>query len=514
MKTLIRLIIFGGLMTVGITTRAQEAKEVEQLKQQLQQVQNNFERVQKEQQEEIKAMQQHLDALRNTDAATPAPDSLCEHDHGQAEVELDHLHVPEEDYGAHMDFELVGTIAFGSSTASDVEELQLGGHDPNRRGFTFQGLEASVTGSVEPFRAHAKVLFGLDAENDPYVDLEEAWAETVCLPGHLQFRAGQFLTDFGRINTQHAHDWAFVDSPLVNARLLGADGLRNPGARFSWLMPVPFYSECFLAVQESKGETAAGFRSEGHHSHGGGDEDELPFGYRHSDNDRGVHAVDDLLLAPRWASAFELTDEQELTIGFSAAFGPNASGNAGNTRTEIYGADLAWNWQPHRHHGHDHANFPFVTWQSEVMLRKYDLGAFDWAGEPSDELQVLESDGVTPAVLGRETISDWGGYSQVLWGFKPDWVAGLRFDYVAGHRAGYESAGLIAQSPDGSQEALGRDPLRNSRWRLSPNLTWYPSEFSRIRMQYNYDHRQSIGVDHSLWVQLEFVLGNHASHGH
>jgi hypothetical protein len=45
-----------------------------------------------------------------------------------------------------------------------------------------------------------------------------------------------------------------------------------------------------------------------------------------------------------------------------------------------------------------------------------------------------------------------------------------------------------------------------------PNLTWYPSEFSKIRLQYNYDDRHDIGVDHSVWLQFEFLLGAHAAH--
>ena len=47
---------------------------------------------------------------------------------------------------------------------------------------------------------------------------------------------------------------------------------------------------------------------------------------------------------------------------------------------------------------------------------------------------------------------------------------------------------------------------------MSPNLTWYPTEFSKFRIQYNYDHRDTIGSDHSLWFQLEFLLGAHAAH--
>jgi len=54
--------------------------------------------------------------------------------------------------------------------------------------------------------------------------------------------------------------------------------------------------------------------------------------------------------------------------------------------------------------------------------------------------------------------------------------------------------------------------LRAERFRLSPNLTLYPTEFSKVRLQYNYDHRDGIGSDHSLWLQFEFILGAHAAH--
>ena len=99
----------------------------------------------------------------------------------------------------------------------------------------------------------------------------------------------------------------------------------------------------------------------------------------------------------------------------------------------------------------------------------------------------------------RETLTDYGFYSQVNYGFRPGWVAGTRFDYVASTRGQYENL-------------FGIDAARDTRWRLSPNLTWFPSEFSKIRLQYNYDQRRHIGVDHSLWLQFEFLLGAHAAH--
>jgi hypothetical protein len=95
---------------------------------------------------------------------------------------------------------------------------------------------------------------------------------------------------------------------------------------------------------------------------------------------------------------------------------------------------------------------------------------------------------------------DYGFYSQVAYGFHKGWVTALRFDYVfPEEQAQYE-------------RILGPDLDRASRWRISPNLTWYPSEFSKLRLQYNFDHRNQIGDDHSVWLQFEFLLGSHAAH--
>jgi hypothetical protein len=390
---------------------------------------------------------------------------------------------------AYADIGMVATFAVGSSSASDIEGgTQLGGHDPNQRGFTVQGVELNLQGAVDPyFRGNANISYQLDSHGESFFELEEAWLESVSLPWNLQVRGGQILTDFGRINTQHPHSWAFVDSPLVSARLLGEDGLRNPGARLSWLAPTPWYTELFFTVQNSQGDTASSFRS---------DHDDDPF-FGRLHNEGRVKSFGDMLFTPRLVTSFDLTDNQTLMAGLSGAFGPNGSGN--DTDTQIYGADLYWKWKPANAHG----GFPFVSWQTEAMFRRYEAGAFSEdsngngildPGEPD-----LNGDGIADSVT-RETLKDWGAYSQVLWGFRKGWVAGLRGDYVT-------------PVEKGAYEAVyGRDSDRAMRWRLSPNLTWYPSEFSKIRLQYNYDYRQDIGSDHSVWLQFEFLLGAHAAH--
>jgi len=500
--------------------QAQETNEVEQLKRQLQQMQENFERSQREHRQQMEGLTQKLDALARQQRAGATVAVATAQSPPPADAEswrpTDPIRVGKG--SAYMDIGLVGTFAVGGSTADDIEAgTQLGGHDPNQRGFTVQGVELNLQGAIDPyFRGNANVLFSIDSEGESFVELEEAWLETVSLPGNVQVRAGQLLTEFGRVNTQHPHSWSFVDSPLVNARFLGPDGLRNPGARISWLSPTPFYSEFFLGVQNSHGETATSFRSSGH-SHGNEeDEEALPFAYRHPDNDRGVEGIGDLLFTPRLAMSFDVTENQVLLLGASAAFGPNSSGMTGDTATQIYGLDVTWKWKS----PNAHAGFPFVMWQTEGMLRRYEAGTFDWSEEATDddnntfldEGVLVDVSGAAPAVLSRETLTDYGFYSQFLYGFRKGWVAGLRFDYVTGERGDYEQAGLLLADNAGGGEPAGRDPFRNQRWRLSPNLTWYPSEFSKIRLQYNYDDRSDIGDDHSVWLQFEFLLGAHAAH--
>jgi hypothetical protein len=175
---------------------------------------------------------------------------------------------------------------------------------------------------------------------------------------------------------------------------------------------------------------------------------------------------------PRVTSSFDLTDEQTLLVGASAAFGPNDTGR--DARSEIYGVDAYWKWKP----VDASKGFPFVSWQTELMCRRFEAGAD--AG----------------ASLRAETIRDYGFYSQLLWGFRPGWITGLRGEWVSGNRSAIDAT----------------DIYRGDRTRLSPVLTWYPSEFSKIRLQYNYDQGQHFSDEHSVWLQLEFTLGAHGAH--
>jgi len=495
---------------------AENSGEVTELRRQLRESNETFERAMQAHQATVKAITRRLEALEEGAAITNAA-VVVELEQEQAVQDAGPSLEPKPwspadpirigSSKAYMDIGLVGTFAVGGSTASDIEGgTELGGHDPLQRGFNVQGVEANFSGAVDPyFRGNVNLALGMDTDGESFLELEEAWMETLSLPLNLTLRAGQIYTEFGRLNPTHVHTWDFVDVALVNGRLLGPDGLRNPGAFLSWLAPTPFYMELILGVQDSQGETAASFRSgEGHQGLSSVD---TPFSYRDFQNDRGVATFSDLLISPRLVTSFDLSDQITVLLGASAALGPNDIGaeNTGNTRTEIYGADLTVKWKSAHHHG----GFPFIRWQTEGMWRQTGVGAYDWVDPQSEWDTIYDLDTGAPAALGGETLNDYGVYTELVYGFHKGWAAGLRLGWLWEQEAEYEKRNLSLE-PTGAP--LGRDPLRDNRWRLSPNLTWYPTEFSKLRLQYNLDDRRDTGVDHSVWLQFEFILGAHAAH--
>jgi len=476
-------------MVWGCVSQAsgQATNEVEDLRRQLRQLQENFERMQREQHQQIEALTKKMDNLTKEQAAeadkkkleqelatelqknqptaaapptTPAPSA--------AWSPTQPLTVARAG-SAYMNISFDALMDVGGSTAPDPSQfLELGDHDPMTRGFSLPNAEIALDGAVDPyFKGFANIVLKLDHNNETSIELEEAYAQTMSLPANFQAKAGQFYAAFGRQNAQHPHQWAFVDDPIILTRTFGPDGLRNVGGQLSWLAPTPFYTEAFLGVFNGQGSTAFSFRNPGQPDTNG-----VLRVHGRATTDLTLSSPGELLYVPRIASSFDLTDQQTLVVGASAAFGPNETGT--DLRSQVYGADIYWKWKP----ANAQAGFPFVSWQTEALYQRFNAGA-----DPS-------------ASLTAEGLRDWGFYSQVLWGFRPRWMAGLRGEYASGNHGEYDPY----------------DVYRNERTRFSPDLTFYPSEFSKIRLQYNYDHGALFGVEHSVWLQFEFLLGAHGAH--
>jgi len=353
--------------------------------------------------------------------------------------------------------------AAGASTASDdaIPGLYGGHHDPARRGFTLQQAEISLAGAVDPyFTAEAHLNAGEEG-----IELEEAFGTTTSLPGGLEIRGGYFLSEFGRVNPTHAHAWAWMSQTIVSTRFLGGEGTRGAGARVAWLTPLPWYSRVLVSAQNASNESASSF-----------------LGLVDEDNDTitvgglprvldGTHNLGDLLGLLRWENAADL-GSLSMQLGASVLSGPNASGT--DASTLIYGVDFVAKWRP----SGGRQGYPFVTCEIEVMSRDY-------------------------SIENAEDLRDHGSYVQALYGFITGWAVGLRAEMASGSG----ETGVTDRSDD---------PLRDDRTRLSPLLSWNPSHFSRLRLQYDYDQfdHDADGEDsaHSVWFGFEVLIGAHPAH--
>lgn len=280
------------------------------------------------------------------------------------------------------------------------------------------------------------------------VEVEEAYATTLDLPARLQVRTGQFLSRFGRINATHPHSWDFVDQPFAIGRVFGGEGGRGLGGEVSWLLPLPWFSEAVATVLQAEGEATA-------RSFYGG-------------RDLGVEGPMDFLYVTALKQFFELDPDWSLAVGASGAFGPNSTGR--ENRTDVFGADLYLKFRPITRQ-----SSTIVSLQSEWLLRRRQV--------PEDLLYDLNS------------------YTQLFWRFAHRWGTALRWEY-----------GSPAEGVDGAVV----DPLdpdwTATRQRWSANATFWPTEFSRLRLQ---GSRDDFGAPDPVWATFlaaEFVVGAHGAH--
>jgi hypothetical protein len=282
------------------------------------------------------------------------------------------------------------------------------------------------------------------------VEIEEAYATTTSLPGNLQLRGGQFLTRFGRINPTHLHAWDFVDQPFAIGRVFGGEGNRGLGVEASWLTPLPWYVELVgSATDASGGATARSFLG-------------TDIG--------GVTSPLDFQFTGAVKQFFEVSDDLSLMWGLSGANGPNPTGY-GN-RTDVFGSDVYLKYRPLTG-----GSFTIVALQAEVLYRRRQV--------PDDVLW------------------DVNGYGQLTWRFLQRWATAARYEL-----------GTPARSLDGG---LAPDPLdpdwEANRQRISANVSFYPTEFSRLRLQGATD---LVGwrdrPDYSVFLALEVVMGAHGAH--
>ncbi|HYX91908.1 MAG TPA: zinc-regulated TonB-dependent outer membrane receptor, partial [Myxococcaceae bacterium] len=284
------------------------------------------------------------------------------------------------------------------------------------------------------------------------VEIEEAYATSLSFPFRTQLRVGQFLTRFGRINNTHPHTWAFVDQPFAIGRVFGGDGNRGLGAELSWLTPLPWYVELVGSVTDARGEnTARSFFGA----------EPLP-----------LRSPLDLQITGALKQFFAVSDDLSLLWGLSTAAGPNSTGGERN-RTDVYGTDLYLKFRPIS----DPSNPTIVSLQVEALYRRRQI----------------------PDALLR----DLNGYAEIFWRFEPRWGIASRYEMGTGDDLFREPAVEDPLDPD-----WGR-----LRQRVSANVTFWPTEFSRVRLQGASSVIDTAArPEYSLFLAFEFAVGAHGAH--
>src|SRR5215831_508047 len=71
---------------------------------------------------------------------------------------------------AYMNISLDGLFALAYSSAADLDNIEVGDHDPQQRGFNARNVELAFDGAVDPyFEGFANIVFLLDNDNETEV---------------------------------------------------------------------------------------------------------------------------------------------------------------------------------------------------------------------------------------------------------------------------------------------------------------------------------------------------------
>jgi len=376
-----------------------------------------------------------------------------------------------------------GLLTMGSSSERDsaLKLLQGGAHNPSKRGFSIRGLEWSLYGAVDPdWEAQVHLLINHDPrEGETIVEIEEAYAQSTALSKRLQAEVGIMNTEFGRFNTLHAHQWTFVDQPLIHNRIFGSESMRGPGLRLGYLLPSENHSEIHFGIQNASGGTMASFQNTGAHAHGEEEHEEGEEEEEHGgetsllepfEGEDFVSSPEDLVYLLRWAYGWSPNETDTARFGVSWLRGP---GFLPNEFTSILGVDLAWK----RRRLLDSGQFLDLLLEGEYMLRKADALHDGDAG----------------------VVEDRGFYLQGRAFWNQNFGAGLRLERAWSSSDFDEAATLANHSP---------------RTRISPQLIYRNSEFSQFRLQYNWDdwdHLDDRRAE-SVWLSFDFFFGDHPAH--
>ncbi len=350
-----------------------------------------------------------------------------------------------ESAGTGVTFGLVLDGGFSS------RDLALGERE---RGFGLGHTELTASGNIDD-RFVGRATAALHAhDGDVEVELEEAFVETLTLPGGLSARGGRFLSQIGYLNEQHPHADDFVTRPLLYRAFLGSH-YYDDGLRLNWTAPTALYWRVGIELLSGRQLVPEAVRS------------------------RNLGAVSlstkvggDIGSSQSWQFGLAVLHNrldpvlEEEEVGALEAEHDHAHGSSYVGRN-LFIADAVWKWAP------DGNNRERQLRLSAEYARVTKPGAF----------------------ATRDDFHEaW--YLSAVYRFSPQWEAGLRHGQ------------LSVREPHGDHFHDGR--LRET----AAMIAWKRSHFSVLRLQFTTQRNGAGFADAGNAVMLQYVmsLGGHGAH--
>lgn len=410
---------------------------------------------------------------------TVAPESAPVPTPQQPLPQTAHAHAPRS-FNPALSVILQGSLNSYSQNPEDyaLPGFQLGGEAGlPAEGFTLDETEIIASANVDHLFAAQTTIALHDDGDETEIELEEAYVDPLALPVGLGGRFGRFYSDIGYLNRFHPHAWDFRDNPLAYRAFLGRQ-YGDDGVRLSWIAPTDIYlslgAERFAGNNFPAGESQRTL----------GDVQSL---YLKLGGDVGASHAWQAGLSGLWVDAHDRAGDGHAHAGEAD---PEASFSGDST---LAIADVVWRWAP----------------QGNPRQRNLKLQSeFFYRDESGD---VTVSEGAASGLLDYDGTQK-GWYAQAVYQFIPHWRLGLRYDWLsADNDLSVLDLGGFADADDAvAASGLNSDGHDPQRW--SGMLDWSPSEFSRLRLQYNRDESRADDTDHQWTLQYLMSIGSHGAH--
>lgn len=366
------------------------------------------------------------------------------------------------EFNPSIGFILNGRYSSFSEGDSEIAGFAVGEEgERGREGLAVDETELNVAANVDDYFYGAATVAIVREDGGDEIEMEEAYFQTLPgagLPDGSSLKAGRAFWTLGYLNEHHVHEDDFTDRPLPYRAFLNKS-YNDDGIEVSYVLPTDLYAELGGGV----------FRG-----------DDFPFG-----NAEGA-SID------VWSGYGRLGGDiganQSWRIGAYALVGETGDdgreSNEGAVTfvgdTSLYAADLRYTWAPTGN-----------PRQQELILQ----GEYFYRDEDGD---YEDSDAGTGSVAFDDDDSGW--YAQTVYKFRPQWRVGARYSRLD---PASTPAGLVGSALD----ADGHDP-----YAVALMADWTHSEFSRLRLQYNYEELSDNQEDNQFILQYIMSLGAHGAH--